>query len=74
MNTYSLKAHIEQYTNENPNHVYTMICECNACADKKWVKVLTASIPSVATNLRYDDMITVEQFNNLVHRVVQKLG
>ena len=74
MNTYSLKAHLEQLSNNNPNHVYTMICECNDCADKNWVKVPTAQIPSVATKLGYSDMITKAQFDNIIHRVVQKVG
>lgn len=74
MNTYSLKAHLEQLSDNNPNHIYTMICECKACADKKWVKVSTAQIPSVATKLGYTDMITKAQFDDIIHRVVQKVG
>ena len=74
MNTYSLKAHLSQFTTSNPNHVYTMICECKACNGKNWVKVRTTQIPSVATKLGYSDMITEAQFNNIIHQVVQKVG
>lgn len=74
MNTYSLKAHLEQLSDNNPNHIYTMICECKACADKNWVKVKTVHIPDVARLLGYDDMITKAQFDTLVHKIVQKAG
>jgi hypothetical protein len=74
MNTYSLKAHLEQLSLGDPNHLYTMICECAKCADKKWVKVRTAQIPEVATKLGFTDMITKAQFDTLIHKVVQKAG
>ena len=74
MNTYSISAHLEQLSDSNPQHVYTMICECKECSDKKWVKVTTAQIPALATKLGYSDMITKAEFDNIVHRVVQKVG
>jgi hypothetical protein len=74
VNTFSLKSHLDQLSDNNPQHVYTMICECNECSDKNWVKVLTAQIPSVATKLGYADMITKAEFEALVHKVVQKAG
>ena len=74
MNTYSLKAHLEQLSDNNPNHIYTMICECKACADKNWVKVKTAQIPAVATKLGYSDMMTKADFDTMIHKIVQKAG
>lgn len=74
MNRQSLKAHLEQLSNDNSKHLYTFICECEGCTQKNWVKVITAQIPNFVSRLGYGDEITKEDLQKITHLVVQKLG
>jgi hypothetical protein len=69
-----LSEHLRQFTDINPQHLYTMFCECYRCKNKKFVKVRTDQIPLVAEKMGYGDLITTRQFENIIHAVVQKLG
>jgi len=44
-NTYSISKHMAQFTDRNPNHVYTAICECQHCKGKNWARINSSVIP-----------------------------
>ena len=74
-NTYSLKGHLEWFTDRNANHVYTAICNCKPCAGKNWVKIPTRQIALFAANhMGLPDMISVEDFDAVIHAIVQLKG
>ena len=73
--TYSLKEHLQWFTERNANHVYTAICICKSCAGKKWVKIPTRQIaPFAVSQMGLSDMITVEDFDAVIHAIVQLKG
>jgi len=73
-NTFSISKHLAQFTDRNPNHVYTAICECKHCKGKNWVKVNSSVIPSFAKTLGFDDIMTAKDFKMVVHEIVQLKG
>ena len=73
-NTFSITNHIAQFTNRNPQHVYTAICECKKCEGKNWVKLHSCVIPDFAKTLGFDDMVTTHEFNRVIHAIVQLKG
>jgi len=73
--TYSLKGHLEWFTDRNANHVYTAICNCKPCAGKNWVKIPTRQIaPFAVKYMGLPDMISVEDFDAVIHTIVQLKG
>jgi len=73
-NTYSISKHMAQFTDRNPNHVYTAICECQHCKGKNWARINSSVIPSFAKTLGFDDQITPHDFQMLIHAIVQLKG
>jgi hypothetical protein len=74
METFSISKHMAQFTDRNPRHVYTAICECKHCKNKNWVKVNSSVIPSFAKTLGFDDMLTAKDFKMVIHSIVQLKG
>jgi hypothetical protein len=72
---YSLSKHLAWFTDRNANHVYTAICKCTSCAKKNWVKIPTRQIAPFASGyMGLPDMITLDEFNNVIHTIVQLKG
>ena len=75
MGTYSITNWVKtEFLANNAGHIFTMSCFCQQCVNKSFVKVRTAQIPALALKAGYPDMITAKQFQQLMHKVVQKAG
>ena len=75
MNAYSISQWVnDTYLAKNPEHIFTMVCDCSKCANKKFVKIRTAQLPELAIKAGFSDMITAKQLQELMHKVVQKAG
>lgn len=75
MTTYSITEWVNtELLANNAGHIFTMVCDCKECANKNFVKVRSAQLPALAIKAGYADMITAKQFQELMHKVVQKAG
>ncbi len=75
MNAYSITTWVnDNFLASNPDHIYTFVCDCKQCENKKFVKIRTATLPALVIKAGYSDMITAKQFEELAHKVVQKAG
>ena len=56
------------------NPIYSFMCDCKECKDIQMVKVQKNEAPAIAQHFGFPDEMTLSEFDNLHHTMVQKLG
>jgi len=75
MKTATKSSFTEFITNdEGRNPIYSFMCNCKDCKNIHMVKVNKHEAPAIAQHFGFPDEMTLAEFDNLHHTMVQKLG